>query len=300
MGLTRSWQPFKMKIFTERTSKILMWIGVGMFFSGLLLFVWHDYQIRLDTSIDASKFGQFGDFIGGIVGSLWALAGVILFYVALTEQREDIRTNREVLKNQVEAFKHQIEEFELQRQELEQTRKVFQQQSLTQKHQRFENTFFQLLRNHNDIVNSLDLRNAVDGTITATGRDCFTKFYSYFQKHIKSTRNPSLHKKILEIYVNIIFKQYQSDLGHYYRNLYHIIKFVDTSEIDDKKKYTNFVRAQLSSYELVFVFYNCLTKFGEEKFKPLVERYSLLKNLNTDLLFQDDTLTSKYDKNAFK
>ena len=46
-----------------------------------------------------------------------------------------------------------------------------------------------------------------------------------------------------------------------------------------KKFYTNFVRAQLSSSELGLLFYNCLGGYGNEKFKPLVEKYALLKNM---------------------
>lgn len=78
-----------------------------------------------DTSsqINSEKFGQLGDYVGGIVGSLWSLAGVVLFYVALTEQREDIKLNRETLETQVKALHLQIKEFELQTVELEETRK---------------------------------------------------------------------------------------------------------------------------------------------------------------------------------
>ena len=36
-------------------------------------------------------------------------------------------------------------------------------------------------------------------------------------------------------------------------------------------------------YELVWLFYNGLT-YGEEKLKPLIERYAMLSNLRTDML----------------
>src|SRR5215213_5051365 len=49
------------------------------------------------------------------------------------------------------------------------------------------------------------------------------------------------------------------------------------SPVKDKHLYTNLVRAQLSSYEIALTFYNCLSEMGREKFKPLVERYALLK-----------------------
>ncbi len=77
------------------------------------------------------------------------------------------------------------------------------------------------------------------------------------------------------------FDMYQDKAGHYFRNLYNIIKFVDqrSPRGRSKKFYTNFVRAQLSSSELGLLFYNCLSDYGNEKFKPLVEKYALLKNM---------------------
>jgi hypothetical protein len=38
-----------------------------------------------------------GDFIGGVVGSIWAFASVLLFYAALKIQQEELRqTNLEM------------------------------------------------------------------------------------------------------------------------------------------------------------------------------------------------------------
>ena len=46
------------------------------------------------------------------------------------------------------------------------------------------------------------------------------------------------------------------------------------------------VRAQLSKYELLLLYYNCLSDVGE-KFRPLVERYDLLKMVNTTELLDE-------------
>ena len=85
------------------------------------------------------------------------------------------------------------------------------------------------------------------------------------------------------------YKRYQHDLGHYFRNLYHIIKFVDETdalkssdasvEHKGRRRYTSLARAQLSVYELGLLFYNGLGSEGR-KFKPLIERYGLLENLH--------------------
>lgn len=78
---------------------------------------------------------------------------------------------------------------------------------------------------------------------------------------------------------------------HYFRHLYQIIKFIDSSkfldksdEIKERYKYTSILRATLSPYELIWLFYNCISLYGNQKFKPLIEKYSLLKNIREDLL----------------
>lgn len=55
--------------------------------------------------------GQVGDFIGGVIGSIWALSGVILFFLAirlqsneLAEQRRELELQRVELSNQRQEF----------------------------------------------------------------------------------------------------------------------------------------------------------------------------------------------------
>lgn len=281
----------------QRNSVRLLILGLVLFILGLVLFIWKDYTVDTAKKINSEKIGQLGDFIGGVIGSIWSLAGVILFYVALTEQRIDIQTNQQTLNTQVEALNQQIKEFELQREELAETRKVLKEQSITQKYQRFENTFFQLLRTHNDIVESFDLRkksSSID--VIATGRDCFEIFYKRLNGKIHKEYDKPI-KNTLERYVEF-FQGEQSDLGHYFRLLYHIIKFVHNSDITDKNTYTTFVRAQLSSYEQIILFYNCLSFYGNEKFKPLIEEYSLLKNMDSQLLYDQEHL-KEYSQKAY-
>lgn len=43
--------------------------------------IWSQYSIGGDLDADdMAQTGQVGDFIGGIVGSIWALAGVFLYF----------------------------------------------------------------------------------------------------------------------------------------------------------------------------------------------------------------------------
>ncbi|WP_300433990.1 putative phage abortive infection protein [Christiangramia sp.] len=297
-------------ILTEKNSIRILIGGFILLIIAILIFVWKDWFFSFDSKIQSDKIAQFGDFVGGLIGSLWALAGVMLFYVALSEQRKDFQTNRMVLDAQTDALKQQIKEFELQREELSETREVFKIQSKTLKKQQFESTFFNLVNLHHQIVNSIDLkstRNKYDliermrnrdhhGNkppnekileIT-TGRDCFVRFrnglkYLYFEKDEKREANSineiDFVKKVYDEY----YEKHQSDLGHYFRNLYHTFKFIKNSDIENKQMYASLVRAQLSNDELFMIFYNGLSDMGK-KFKPLIEEFKILKTLNPKTL----------------
>ena len=61
---------------------------------------------------------------------------------------------------------------------------------------------------------------------------------------------------------------HQSRLGHYYRHLFQTVKYVDKQDEDlipesDKLEYLRMLRAQLSDYEQVLLYYNAISHFGE-------------------------------------
>jgi len=123
----------------------------------VILFFWNE-TLNIEKEIDNSKFGTFGDFFGGVLGSIWSLDGILLFYYALREQRQDFKTNKEALGEQIKALNLQSEEFKLQREELFQSRQVFTEQAKTLKQQRLESTYFALIELYNKIITSLDSR----------------------------------------------------------------------------------------------------------------------------------------------
>ena len=71
-----------------------------------LLRLQKEYTISVESTLDMTKTGQTGDFIGGLVGSIWSFAGVLLFFLSLKLQREEFELQREELKSQ--RFEFQI------------------------------------------------------------------------------------------------------------------------------------------------------------------------------------------------
>lgn len=94
-----------------------------------------------------------------------------------------------------------------------------------------------------------------------------------------------------------------SGLSNLYRFTYHIISYADRqfgqtassepiTKDDPAYQYIRLLRAQMSDSELVLVALNCAFGPGHEKFKPLIERYALLHNMNPS----DRTLFGLDDK----
>ncbi len=241
---------------------IVLSLGIG--------FVFFPYNI-LDGiqfskyTIHTGKYNELGDFVGGITAPFLSLVAVVLLYLTYMSQKQELRESRKLLQIQTETLDKQ----------------------------QFENTFFQLLSVHSNLVNSIDLRDSKNKSlIISEGRDCFEIFYRKLRSAIHLEALKAKEEKVelaslrtTMVGYNSFFKEYHSDIGHYFRNLYHIIKFVHNSKIKNKKDYTNLVRAQLSSFELVLLFYNCKSEFGNEKFMPLLTEYDLLKNMDKGLIF---------------
>jgi hypothetical protein len=208
--------------------------------------------------------GTFGDMFGSVNALFSGLAFAALIYTIFLQRRE---------------LKIQHQELELTHVEMQAQVEQLQAQNATLKKQSFEDTFFELLRLQNDITNSIDL-NASNGHVVK-GRDCFKFLYEKFSKvwKVKPFKGIDEKEKINRTYL-LFYEEYESEFGHYFSNLYNVIKFIDTSDMENKKLYTNFVRAQLSSFELMMVFYSVLTDLDKGgKFKALIEKYALLKSL---------------------
>lgn len=232
---------------------VVLWVGLGYVAS-----------IQFDP-------GEFGDMFGAANALFSGLAFAGLIY-AIWLQRVELRLQREELAATRAELRGQKEQLEA--------------QNRTLRKQSFENTFFQLLRLHNDIVNAIDLVKTGEGSRITKGRDCFHMFFNRLKDEYERDKRARTHTAMSTIHVvNEVYMRFytehEAELGHYFRSLYNTVKLVDNSDVQDKRLYTNLVRAQLSSYEVLLMFYNCLSEMGREKFKPLLIEYTLLKHVQT-------------------
>lgn len=244
--------------------------------------------------LDLDSSSKTGEFVGGVVGSFWTLTSVILLFITLKLQRRGLQESSE-------AFRRQ----------------------------QFENNFYNLMRTQQEIVNSIEFETKVSGLPKRyNGRKFFRlaetdlfyihdllacedyneekSSYSHYKTIVKrydlsESYHNEVHNKIKDDKQRIITKSYEVLfnrfdylIGHYFRHLYHILKYLKDSESTDKscvahnnvyENYANFIQAQMSTSELFLLFYNSLCF---PRMKELVVHYNLLENLPLEDLIEEE------------
>ena len=264
---------------------------VWLMFGGVILLFLLNFSMVFFVPGENTR-GTFGDQFGAVNALFSGLAFTGLIYTIIL-QRKDLEIQRHDLKLQ-------REEIALNRKEMEEQTAEFEKQNETLKIQRFENTFFNMLSQFQEVVNNLNVRYRkyrVDHE--SFGREVFSESfekapiivdlpYGKSQTTHYDGMRDTIKNNGLEGYEKA---DTPAIFDHYFRLLYRILKFVrDTpliTEFDDEYEYTSMLRAILSRYELVWLYYNGLSEYGCEKLKPLIERYAMLKNLREDLLVED-------------
>lgn len=179
--------------------------------------------------------------------------------------------------------------------------------------ERFEHNFYEMLSIHESITESLELE-IYDDTVGVSyedhvinrkkGRDVFQFLYeSYPIDTISSGRIFNWKDSVQYTGLRELFQKSNNNyqlytesnvigkLDHYFRQLYRIFRMIeDKDELtpDEKYHYGCIVRSTLSQYELILLFYNGLSQNGRDKFKPLIEDYTLFNNIRIDLLARED------------
>lgn len=215
---------------------ILITLSVSAYFS----------KFTGDLSDDQAVFGTFGDYIGGVVGTVLSLLSIIYIY---------------------RTYIKQIEFSE-------------RQQDLTEL-QSFEAAFFNLLQNQHQILMSLKKDKKSDyGYMQEVALELQKRMSDREYGIDEITRDHiETERAIIDEIYHEIYGQFGAEIGHYFRSLYHILVYVNDSKINDKERYFKLVQAQMCNNELYLLFYNSISSYGYEKMYPLVENNGLLENL---------------------
>ncbi len=230
-----------------------------------------------DLSEKSSDWGAFGDYIGGVLGASYAFLALIALLLTLKLQTIELRNSSRELENSAVALNKQSEALEL---------------------QNFENRLFSMFSLHHEIVKDIDMRKKGGGSTIEAGRDSIAFIYKFLRNHFAGQNGDIAYNERISSSYEAAFQKYNSDLAHYFRFIYRIMKFIDESNVANKKEYTGIFRAQLSNPELAMLFYNGNSEHGIN-FKPLAEKYALFDNLDLSSLINRHVDVLSYDPSAF-
>ncbi|PLK49667.1 putative phage abortive infection protein [Uliginosibacterium sp. TH139] len=226
----------------------------------------------VDAPQDPAKLGTLGDFFGGLLNPVFGFLSVVGLLVAVVLQRE----------------------------QLQQVKREAQASARAAETQAFENTFFQLLRLHQEILNSVELS---DHEGLFRGRAAIHRLYGEsFSDYdlLERCQNWDEREEFLA-WLNDYYEDNYIRFGHlvehYYQSIENIASFVHRSAIRNKAFYARLLRGQFSQYELLMMFFHALR---DEAFglKESIEELSLFEGLRPQNL-PDYSLLALYEVRAY-
>ncbi len=195
----------------------------------LIVFFFYIYAFNGELSPDQTVWAEFGDFFGGTLNPLLAFLSLIAILSTLLVQTR----------------------------ELSHSTKALQEQSNHLQTQAFENTFFSLIAIHNENIRTLDLEDSEEQTVR--GRAVFRVLYERLREAYEIDRRSnqtSDEGQILKSAYHRFYKKSQKFHGHYLRAVKKIVDYVDHRCPLDREEYWEIIKAQLSDYELLLIFYH--------------------------------------------
>ncbi len=271
-------------------------IGLTVIFALFILwlFLKHTTILSTDLSIDTSIFADYGVIVGGIATAILTVLNIFLLIHTLDEQRKDS-----------ERTKIESRFFEL--------IKIHNRNrdAITIKSRSGNKIFLSFLREFYVVLDVITTANSLR-TNKLSEIDLINISYQCFffgavgensenilienLKSYNSNDDLGFTKDLITLFAQrqssidltqrfdyLLFEGHQSRLGHYFRQLFQLVKYIDDKTETilsylDKTEYIRTLRAQLSTPEQVLFFFNSLSDLGKywEKDQSLTENKKLI------------------------
>ena len=236
-----------------------------------ICFKWNYPFFEFDYPIDSERWGQFGDFFGGVIGTIITFGSIFFVYLAFKEQRLANIVAHEANTELIRQSQHTNE------QNKSQLYSVLLQQ--------FDSNFKTLLELYKDSI--LGYKSPSESI--PTGKASMSNLVASFIASTMFDNNETYTKRSTKALnkFNDFFAKNMTVVNAHMRILYQIFNLLDTNNIDEKDKvlYAKLLRSQMTDEELVLIRYNCMTKRGLKMQQP-VFHYNILKHLPLLGLFE--------------
>lgn len=287
----------------KKISPILIAVTIPALIGLIMTIIWGIalyLNVLNNTDIISKTFpfehwGTIGDFFGGILNPAFSLISIGLLVFTLLQTQKSLKQNEKALRQNEEALRLNNDELSISSEALKSSAEAQHSQAIS-------NNFFSLLAQHNNIVHNLSWEGTTERAVFNSVINTITK------RSIIEARKLHRNGTIPEVTADEINSEYldiqkkKNDiLGHYFRNLFQIIKYIDEySDLEtelnkassareaQKKNFLRILRAQLSSNELLLLLINCQPGMVDEgQFRYLLIKYEMLKHVHFENLSED-------------
>ena len=208
-----------------------------------LVFGWQRSFFVFGQQADSELLGQYGDFVGGILGTIFALVSIYFVY---------------------KTFYQQLRSFQRQN-------KTFLAQQQATELQRFNDLFATL----SNLLEQAEQR--LNASINA---NFFDDYKNLLQTNYQPQKTYSKCRNQARLDFWSVYASHKTYLAIYFRTLYRIFDLIDNGKISEENKieYAKIMRAQLTESQLFFLRYNAMLPLGH-KFTTYINKYNILKHL---------------------
>lgn len=244
--------------------KGMKWIGWGGAFLAVLLLVLFllNQTYRTDLPVDTGIFGTYGDFIGGVLGTIVALYSAFLLIKTLDNQSTVNKSVKETNDSIISANNK--------------ADAAAQRQYYQTELQIFDGKFSRFFDAYQRAVGAyvFEPNNIGRAAFEVIAKQFIGKEFEHEGKY--KLRCESATDDYLEFYAD-----HQTEMSVHLRTLYLLVRLISRSNLeeDDKVQYAKLVRGQMSNAEMLIVRYNCRSNYGE-KMRNYCNQYNLTKHLS--------------------
>lgn len=241
-------------------------------------------SLSIQYSPDTEKYSQYGNFIGGLLASIFNFLTFILLLFTYFYQRG----------------------------ESEETRALNTQSLTILKKQNFEDTFFKMLDNLIELIKNTsgpiyETPQFNSPTSYEDGLEYFSKLRKEFInwyfitgerhqapnmridiiKHVDLKDRDELILSAYNDFYDVFFSKHHDRLGHLFRYMHNITKFTETSLVDSEinsSTYINILQSQLSDSFIALLYFNALSNKSknsknEFEFRERLDNFNFFENL---------------------
>ena len=246
-----------------------------------VFFMWKIPPLDNNKTIDHDRFGTFGDFIGGFLGTIVAIFSVYFL----------VRTLHSQIKSNVDTQNSNNSVITLNEKLLE-----------LNNFQLFDNQFQTLYKQYLNAINNYSY--IIDDKNVLTGRRAFEKKVSDFldQQFNNGLEYNRRSKAAVSLFEDF-YAENRIECSVHLRILYLLVNLIAEADIDEHNRvvYAKCIRGQLSEGELAILRYHCMTDTGE-KMQHYVNHFNLLKHLPLMIIFEfrqwHDTIKDEQSQSA--